>query len=517
MFPVAPSEALLLGLCLGEYLLYQRVWEAPPRRYFIDVLLSRLHPHVPSLRESRSQSIDSSQIPDDVVWPHPDHKVFGWAVSVPGRLFHQFNDGKAEAQWFDCTRRSLFDLLIRQLGDSLSINRWERWFVADELTAPKCFFELISRPEDTEWIRQRFGEESPAIVQERIERLIQWNECGHVFAVGRDFGKLVYVLDDFESFVWNVEEEKELFLGELRGEKQIELFDQAEKEACDEFERWLVNDFFEIWRQDLSEEQLKAIVVEKRQEIFSRHHEQAADDAEAWKPNGEFRPVKRADIGAAVQSLLRSGLIRQCTHAERLLQDILNGTKSPIFDTSRESDLTLYWTSRIRTISQVANARMVIWLAFGEVLGVLRDSDRDFEAADSAAAISRTLQVLPSDSADEIHQRLLKVESDFNNDRARPEEIVTLLAPTIEALAKRVWPRDFSESSWRGELSAVLHGKLHSAAPLDVRFASIAITLHKAYRNMALHDLDSFRCSFEEARFFLAGVRTLVDLLRRMK
>ena len=100
---------------------------------------------------------------------------------------------------------------------------------------------------------------------------------------------------------------------------------------------------------------------------------------------------------------------------------------------------------------------------------------------------------------------------------AIPEDLVTRLAPTIDALAKRAWPQDFMPPGYRGELAGVISGRLHSPNELDRRFASIALNLHKAYRNPTQHQMDEFRCSFEEARFFLAGVRTLVDLWKQMQ
>jgi hypothetical protein len=63
----------------------------------------------------------------------------------------------------------------------------------------------------------------------------------------------------------------------------------------------------------------------------------------------------------------------------------------------------------------------------------------------------------------------------------------------------------------------ILHQRMQSNDPLERRFASVALTLHKAYRNPVLHNFDNFKCSLDEARFFLLGVRTLLGLVDRIK
>jgi hypothetical protein len=85
----------------------------------------------------------------------------------------------------------------------------------------------------------------------------------------------------------------------------------------------------------------------------------------------------------------------------------------------------------------------------------------------------------------------------------------------IECLTKRLWSDHFS-AEYRGQLAAVLHGKLQSLSELQRRFAQVALSLHNAYRNPVAHDLDNFRCSVEEARFFVAGVRVMLDLYERI-
>jgi hypothetical protein len=100
-----------------------------------------------------------------------------------------------------------------------------------------------------------------------------------------------------------------------------------------------------------------------------------------------------------------------------------------------------------------------------------------------------------------------------------PEEVVERLGPVIESLAKRVWPQDFMPSAGytgqKGGFVTVLRnrsGEHWRNTTFDQKFAAIALALCKQYRNPAQHGLGTFKCSFEEARFFLAGIRALVDL-----
>jgi hypothetical protein len=44
------------------------------------------------------------------------------------------------------------------------------------------------------------------------------------------------------------------------------------------------------------------------------------------------------------------------------------------------------------------------------------------------------------------------------------------------------------------------------------RFASIALTLQNSYRNPANHEGDNFRCTWNEARFFIAEICTLPEI-----
>ena len=58
--------------------------------------------------------------------------------------------------------------------------------------------------------------------------------------------------------------------------------------------------------------------------------------------------------------------------------------------------------------------------------------------------------------------------------------------------------------------------KRQSGTEDEQRFASIAITLYKCYRNSVAHDFEKFQCSITEAGFFVVGMRTLLELSDRI-
>ena len=53
---------------------------------------------------------------------------------------------------------------------------------------------------------------------------------------------------------------------------------------------------------------------------------------------------------------------------------------------------------------------------------------------------------------------------------------------------------------------------LRSANPLEARFASIALTLYRSYRNPSAHNFDDFKCTLDEARLFVQGIHVLAEL-----
>ena len=94
----------------------------------------------------------------------------------------------------------------------------------------------------------------------------------------------------------------------------------------------------------------------------------------------------------------------------------------------------------------------------------------------------------------------------------QPEYLVNCLAPAIEALAKKLWPNEFDQNSRRGELRNVLRNHFATGSEAERRFSQLALTLYDVYRKPVAHEFGTFKCTWDEARFFHAGIRTLHTL-----
>jgi hypothetical protein len=204
-----------------------------------------------------------------------------------------------------------------------------------------------------------------------------------------------------------------------------------------------------------------------------------------------------------VETLLGFNWIRQNHYAEQALQDMRWCL----------TDKSLSWDSSPQTL---ANRQLMnVWIAIGELLGVLRDVDVAARAEDAASDVPRAF--MKDDSPDQVEKLLRMAELDLAEKVGRagaPEYIVSSLKDDIETLTRLVWPNNPRDSvGSRIDLPSIWHDAIkYPATELHGRFASIALTLYRCYRKPGTHERDSFRCSYDEARFVVAGVRTLVDL-----
>lgn len=366
------------------------------------------------------------------------------------------------------------------------------------------------------------GSQEASEIKTLVERLARDSDCQHTFDIGKLFGRLIFEIDEFESYVWNVDDEEEQWKAEARCLRQQDLDQRAADAVESELRNW-TGDQVENLSPELSEEERKqwlemlpSKIAEKRDELIAESFELVDDD---WEPDELFDATKSAALNESIRTLLETDVIRHCYHAEVILKTLLKPTNVPKFSSEGMGQESRF-AAQLSSLSQITYARMAFWLAFGEVLGVFRDADAERKLKDAKIAVSRSFKLLPADNPERVYERLLRVEAELNEapDAAGlPENTVAMLAPVIEALAKRVWPEEFMPPNWNGQLGSVLHGKLSSTNPLEQRFASLSMTLHKQYRNPAMHDFDSFSCSFEEARLFVAGIRVLLDLWGRLQ
>lgn len=94
---VSPSEAFLLGACLGEYNRHcepeSTFWFR--RKRFIDILRERVELFIPSFRHLSTRKIAQSDLPEDLEWWEPGCTV-GTSPSHPESLYRR-RDGDYEA------------------------------------------------------------------------------------------------------------------------------------------------------------------------------------------------------------------------------------------------------------------------------------------------------------------------------------------------------------------------------------------------------------------------------------
>lgn len=215
---------------------------------------------------------------------------------------------------------------------------------------------------------------------------------------------------------------------------------------------------------------------------------------------------------------MASPIIRQCHHAEAVLKRLMDSVPAYTGDVYPDEERL---RAQRESVIQIQHARMACWMAFGEVLGYFLDEDTEFRLGDAKAVESRSFKLQPADTPDRVLRRLTKSEATFDHSSASfftPEEAISFLQPSVEGLAKRIWPRDFKPPHFKanGGFWGLLQDKLRHGSSLEKRFASIAMSLHSRYRNPADHDIDEFESSFEEARYYFAGLRALVTLWQRL-
>ena len=207
------------------------------------------------------------------------------------------------------------------------------------------------------------------------------NECGQSFAIGRRFGSVIYTIDEFESYVWSIEEKREEFFEGIRGDLWAEaerINEEAETSAQKEYVTWLAEELpTRIAKRpdDIKDEEWSELteffIDAKRSEIFNRHADGASDAiADAEPPLADelgisFRPKKSVALWEATKSLLETDLVNRCLHARGLLERLSQIEGRLVFDLTGDQDVEA--AQRV-TIPHLANARMVLWLALGEIL-----------------------------------------------------------------------------------------------------------------------------------------------------
>lgn len=450
-FEVFPFDALLLGLCWGEYENHDLADDCSMGGFY-GFLTRRLSLFAPSFRVNSRVSVTESQVGAETVWlrvkPESSWEL-GVAQKYPCTLLIRWNsEPEIRAVTVDLGRSSFFDLLIDYLGGAMRLEVESQFscVLAGHPDVASNWSVLVDafrdhKPIVAEIIECR-SDDLPRL-KNRIRDLIASNECQPYFDLGCSFGELAAGFDhDIRYFF--------LFRDALT--------DDDEPSTVSGTSAWSIERLLKN-RLVASQPAARALL-------------QTAID---WMP--EFEGGGRDD-------------------------DVINGT-----------DVTMM--EAMRWLSQTQHA---VWLAFSQLARVVNDADLLPRTRDAASHVPRTFRTIGPAGTDAIRRDVMRAEgllSAATVDELTPAEVVRQFAGAIETLVRRTWPDDFEGAGNRPDsLCSVLHAKLQTEARDSTarRFASVALTLHTNYRNPSIHRVDEFRCSIQEARMFVAGIRALIEI-----
>ena len=225
-----------------------------------------------------------------------------------------------------------------------------------------------------------------------------------------------------------------------------------------------------------------------------------------------------------LKRLNASRLVQQSMYAYQCLTDC----SLPAMKWFSEGGPSTFWQSRaigsskdglskhrhLGAIAEANRSRAMLWLAFGELLGLQREADGLAKMGEWASGAPRSLRELYDPSGKRVRDAIRDAELVLSTDTSEDAlaKALGFVVNGIEALAKRIWPID--ESCRR--LTDLLLRKAKTGTEDEKRFGYIALGLYQSYRNACVHDFGTFHCSVTEARFFVSGMHTLSELADRI-
>lgn len=485
-FFVSPSEAVLLGYCTGLYMLPE--W--PQASYFLDVVNEWLTPLIPSLHNVSRKEIPAEDLPNDVVWDGSSAHRSGISPRYPNTIyFHLIHEEKFFVEKVDTTRRSLIELLASYLGDLIVRSQWDKHWNFPPTGSPNLavFYKFLiqNSQEEADWERllKRSGKEDKEKVQGAISALVAYNECEVYFGLGKAFGVAVGKVQSLQHLISSIDHHEYLSFS-------------MEKRYCED------NGF--VLGLDQDEEY-----------GYPGHYE--VDQADCQETLDNDVNSGRKDLSEAVIQLQANPFLKRMFVADRSLSYVQSVPARLVWSFDTQEFEMNRW-SALRDLDRI---RLWTLLGFGEVLGALREADMDAKREEWATHSPRTFRDLFDVKGDKVREALAAAEKELNESTYMtrlPERLIRGLGGSIEAIVRRLWPMNCASIRQAGfDLAATLHEKRSRGTELEQRFASIAIALYKSYRNPAEHEFDSFKCSFDEAKFFLSGIRTLLQLAEQIE
>ena len=341
--------------------------------------------------------------------------------------------------------------------------------------------------------------------------LMRHNECNETFDLGREFGRALAMCEDYAARLADLDDRR---ICELAREGKHPGWMPSPED---------VSRFVEKYYGGKTEAAIEPDV-------------DAANDIEesALQPALDFLlndPDQLEVYATVLEGVIGSRLVQRSMYARQCLADCTLPVMVAYHSSTEDcrlpdhypilvgaSDDCIFKSQQFFATEHANRSRAMLWLAFGELLGFLRDVDSLAKTAEWTSAAPPSFRELFDASGDKVRDAICKAELILSTDASKSAAAtaVGMVSNGIEALAKRIWPiqsrSQQSRSPWMEELTF----KLRSGTEDEQRFASIAITLYKSYRKPVVHDLDKFQCSASEARFFVSGMHTLLELSDRI-
>src|ERR1019366_3140592 len=200
-FTIAPSEALLIGLCCEEYL---RLREHIPDWPFLETIRIRLDPFIPDLKQMTSRRITASDVPIDINWTQGDDGEYGTSPSHPNNQFVK-NERGMFRQTVDASRHNLKWLLLFYLDSTVGMSsayrrllqRWREF--STDLNQVGAEYERAVTTAGPQYTDACGSEDNGPEIENLLNELMQFNELKNIFRLGRDFGFLCATLRLYET------------------------------------------------------------------------------------------------------------------------------------------------------------------------------------------------------------------------------------------------------------------------------------------------------------------------------
>ena len=471
-FIVSQSEALLIGRCLELYL--QQVSDRPGVRF-----TNRVSADIGSFLPQSGSLIKyhlKPEVPQSVEWIPPETDGIGYSPEHPQSVFYRSNASAEESMGFtefeveriDSTKtleflvielvRDVLDPSLDAVRNTLPPTQWGR-------ASYDAFIQKALKSVDAS---KEKGEADPPFlengeeIENRLLSLVSSKENDHrqAFECGRKFGR---VEADYRRGI----------------EAALEQLGRIIETPDDDYDPYSIF-------QNLSEQRV-----------------------EHWQP---MMPVEwHQNAGSELSSLIQQREFPLGSLSEQLLEKSRQDhNRWKEFDESEAEEFIE--PSCLADLHLCNEYLQRLAFAFGDLIGRSNVSDDETRRRDVVSPVPRMFRLSPTSTADRIRGSLELAEKWLASDDAHNAlgpTIVSSLGPSVEALARRNWPEDFTDH--RPKLGRILDQR-RNGSDVEQRFVSIAKSLYNTYRNPTSHQFDSVSCSPIEALFFFNGVRVLLQL-----